>query len=65
MRTKFNNGANVTVVKEAMRLTGIPVGPVRPPGLVALDAEDRQKLAAILRGWGIDVRGPSFAQAAE
>jgi 4-hydroxy-tetrahydrodipicolinate synthase len=64
MRTKFNNGANVTVVKEAMMLAGVPVGPVRPPGLIALDGEDRQKLAEILRGWGIDVP-TGFAQAAE
>ena len=33
MRTKFNNGANVTVVKEAMMLLGRAVGPVRTPGL--------------------------------
>lgn len=65
MRTKFNNGANVTVVKEAMMLTGVPVGPVRPPGLVALDAEDRQKLAEILRGWGLNVPAAAFARAAE
>jgi 4-hydroxy-tetrahydrodipicolinate synthase len=65
MRTKFNNGANVTVVKEAMALTGLPVGPVRLPGLVALDAEDRRKLAEVLRGWGIEVPAAGFAQAAE
>jgi 4-hydroxy-tetrahydrodipicolinate synthase len=64
MRTKFNNGANVTVVKEAMMLTGLDVGPVRPPGLVALDPQDRRKLAGILRGWGLDVRA-RFAEAAE
>jgi 4-hydroxy-tetrahydrodipicolinate synthase len=65
MRTKFNNGANVTVVKEAMTLAGVPVGPVRLPGLVALDAEDRRKLAEILRGWGLDVPAAALAQAAE
>lgn len=65
MRTKFNNGANVTVVKEAMTLTGTPVGPVRPPGLVALDAADRQKLAQVLRGWGLEIQGAGLAQAAE
>lgn len=65
MRTKFNNGANVTVVKEAMALAGTPVGPVRPPGLVALDAEDRQKLAQVLRGWGVAVPASALAQAAE
>jgi 4-hydroxy-tetrahydrodipicolinate synthase len=65
MRTKFNNGANVTVVKEAMMLTGLAVGPVRPPGLVALDADDRRKLAEVLRGWGLDVPAAALAQAAE
>ena len=53
MRTKFQNGANVTVVKEAMMQIGYPVGPVRLPGLVALDAEDRAKLAGVLQSWGV------------
>lgn len=53
MRTKFQNGANVTVVKEAMTQIGYPVGPVRLPGLVALDAEDRTKLSGILQSWGV------------
>jgi 4-hydroxy-tetrahydrodipicolinate synthase len=53
MRTKFNNGANVTVVKEAMALIGFPVGPVRAPGLVALDEADRAILAQIVRDWGV------------
>ncbi len=63
MRTKHNNGANVTVVKEAMILAGWPVGRVRPPGLVALDAADRQRLAEIVRGWGVATAG--VAEAAE
>lgn len=53
MRTKFGNGANVTVVKEALELVGVPAGPVRVPGLPALDAGDRAALAEILRGWGL------------
>jgi len=53
MRTKFQNGANVTVVKEAMMQIGYPVGPVRLPGLVALDADDRAKLSGILQSWGV------------
>jgi 4-hydroxy-tetrahydrodipicolinate synthase len=65
MRTKFNNGANVTVVKEAMALTGLQVGPVRLPGLVALGAQDRRKLADILCGWGLEVPAAALAQAAE
>jgi 4-hydroxy-tetrahydrodipicolinate synthase len=53
MRTKFGNGANVTVVKEALVLAGLPVGPVRLPGLPALDAADRQTLTMILSAWGV------------
>jgi 4-hydroxy-tetrahydrodipicolinate synthase len=33
MRTHFGNGANVTVVKEALNLLGFPVGRVRRPGI--------------------------------
>ncbi|OHV84910.1 dihydrodipicolinate synthase family protein [Rhizobium sp. LCM 4573] len=51
LRTKFNNGANVTVVKEALMLRGEDVGPVRRPGLPALDAEDRDRLAQMLKSW--------------
>jgi 4-hydroxy-tetrahydrodipicolinate synthase len=53
MRTKFNNGANVTVVKEAMTMLGRPVGPVRLPGLAALDAADRVRLTGVLSDWGL------------
>ncbi|MCZ8108596.1 MAG: dihydrodipicolinate synthase family protein [Alsobacter sp.] len=53
MRTKFGNGANVTVVKEALSQIGFPVGPVRLPGLPALDDEDRAVLADVLRSWGL------------
>lgn len=53
MRTRFNNGANVTVVKTALQLMGHAVGPVRAPGLTALSADDRAALAGILRGWGV------------
>jgi 4-hydroxy-tetrahydrodipicolinate synthase len=53
MRTKFNNGANVTVVKEAMMLLGLPVGPARIPGLTALDAADHERLRGVLTDWGL------------
>jgi 4-hydroxy-tetrahydrodipicolinate synthase len=56
MRTRFNNGANVTVVKEALRLLGLPVGEVRLPGLPRLDAEAKKALAGILRDWGLAPR---------
>jgi 4-hydroxy-tetrahydrodipicolinate synthase len=48
LRTKFNNGANVTVVKEAMQLDGWQVGPVRLPGQPRLTDDDRVRLAQIL-----------------
>jgi 4-hydroxy-tetrahydrodipicolinate synthase len=57
MRTRYNNGANVTVVKEAMRLMGVPVGPVRLPGLPALETADCDRLRAILTNWGFDLEG--------
>jgi len=57
MRTKFNNGANVTVVKEALMLMGDKVGPVRLPGLPALDAGDRARLREILAGWEVPLAG--------
>jgi 4-hydroxy-tetrahydrodipicolinate synthase len=51
MRTKYGNGANVTVVKEAMGLLGFPVGPVRLPGLPALNEQERAELRRIVAGW--------------
>lgn len=53
MRTRFGNGANVTVVKEAMMMAGLPVGAVRLPGLPELDSSDRATLAGVLRSWGV------------
>jgi 4-hydroxy-tetrahydrodipicolinate synthase len=52
LRTKHNNGANVTVVKEALMLEGINVGPVRLPGLPRLSDADRSQLAKILSDLG-------------
>ena len=46
MRTKHNNGANVTVVKEALMLEGSAVGPVRLPGLPRLADADRRRSPA-------------------
>jgi len=53
MRTKFSNGANVTVVKEAMHALGKNVGPVRLPGHAKLCAEDRAELEKMLIAWGL------------
>nr|WP_064248723.1 dihydrodipicolinate synthase family protein [Rhizobium leguminosarum]OAP92365.1 dihydrodipicolinate synthase family protein [Rhizobium leguminosarum] len=51
MRTKFRNGANVTVVKEAVIYAGLDVGPVRVPGLPQLDQHEREELHRLLQGW--------------
>lgn len=51
LRTKFRNGANVTVVKEAVTMAGLDVGPVRAPGLARLDAADREILRHLLDSW--------------
>lgn len=48
LRTRYLNGANVTVVKEALELTGQSVGPVRLPGLERLSEEERGALADII-----------------
>jgi 4-hydroxy-tetrahydrodipicolinate synthase len=54
LRTKYGNGANVTVVKEALSLLGFPVGPVRLPGLPELEPKDRQMLTAELARWRVE-----------
>lgn len=54
MRTKYRNGANVTVVKEAVGIMGLAVGDVRLPGLPRLDPEDRVKLANLLKNWAME-----------
>jgi 4-hydroxy-tetrahydrodipicolinate synthase len=59
MRTMHNNGANVTVVKEAMTLAGVAVGPARLPGLPELTPADREKLRGILAGWGVIAKAPA------
>lgn len=51
LRTKFRNGANVTVVKEALEIQGLKVGPVRVPGLPRLDEADRETLRKLIEGW--------------
>ncbi|NTG51431.1 dihydrodipicolinate synthase family protein [Agrobacterium rhizogenes] len=51
MRTKFRNGANVTVVKEAVTYSGLNVGAVRVPGLPQLDQKDREELHRLLKDW--------------
>jgi 4-hydroxy-tetrahydrodipicolinate synthase len=48
LRTRHNNGANVTVVKEALMLQGFAVGPARLPNLLRLDPADRAKLEGLM-----------------
>jgi 4-hydroxy-tetrahydrodipicolinate synthase len=52
LRTKYLNGANVTVVKEALGMMGQSVGPVRMPGLEALNEDERASLRAIVTAVG-------------
>ena len=52
LRTKYGNGANVTVVKEALGLLGTNVGPVRLPGLPELNEAERAELRGIVSSWG-------------
>jgi 4-hydroxy-tetrahydrodipicolinate synthase len=56
LRTKFNHGANVTVVKAGMEAIGYPVGPVRVPGLASLDETDARIVAEIVASWGVQPR---------
>lgn len=53
LRTRYGNGANVTVVKEAMAAMGFQMGPVRLPGLPQLDPPDRTTLMDVLGKWGV------------
>jgi 4-hydroxy-tetrahydrodipicolinate synthase len=55
MRTRYNNGANVTVVKAALQLLGFAVGSVRIPGYPQLNPEETATLRAILREWKLPV----------
>ena len=52
LRAMQGNGWNVTVVKQAMRRLGLPVGPARAPATAELPAAHAQQLDQILRAWG-------------
>ena len=54
LRTKYNDGANVTVVKEALHISGLPAGPARVPNLTRLEPEDRAQLEKLVAGWKAD-----------
>ncbi len=57
LRTKYNNGANVTVVKEALGMLGTDVGPVRVPGVVELNAAEREILREVVDRVRSDANG--------
>lgn len=54
LRTKYRNGANVTVVKEALQILGLAVGGTRLPNLGRLEPPDRSRLEGIVAGWTCD-----------
>jgi 4-hydroxy-tetrahydrodipicolinate synthase len=60
MRTRYGNGANVTVVKEALGMLGFSTGAVRVPGVPTLDPADRATLLQELARWGL-VKGRDAA----
>ncbi|KAA0971953.1 dihydrodipicolinate synthase family protein [Aureimonas fodinaquatilis] len=55
LRTRYENGTNVTVVKEAMMIMGADVGPVRLPGLPRLEEKDRLTLETLIASWPGDM----------
>jgi 4-hydroxy-tetrahydrodipicolinate synthase len=56
LRARADNGDNVTVVKDAMRLLGLDVGLVRPPGTPELGPAGKAELAIILKSWGFSAQ---------
>ncbi|WP_020202713.1 MULTISPECIES: dihydrodipicolinate synthase family protein [Cupriavidus] len=53
LRAQENNGANVTVVKAALRIMGNDCGATRPPSAWPLNAGQQAQLQALLAGWGL------------
>jgi 4-hydroxy-tetrahydrodipicolinate synthase len=54
LRAKSFSGNNVTVVKEAVNMQGIPVGVVRRPGTAVLTETDRNELRDVLKSWSVE-----------
>lgn len=52
LRAKYNNGNNVVVIKEAMNQLGMDAGVTREP-VDPLNAQDREEVTNILKGWGL------------
>ncbi len=53
LRSQENNGANVTVVKAALRLMGTDCGATRPPSAWPLADASQKELQRLLAGWGL------------
>ncbi|MBO1075221.1 dihydrodipicolinate synthase family protein [Roseomonas marmotae] len=53
LRSEEQNGANVSVVKAALTLSGVDVGPARPPAAWPLAPESARALEGLLREWGL------------
>ncbi len=51
LRAQENNGANVTVVKTALKLMGNDCGATRAPSAWPLSATQQQQLETLLNGW--------------
>jgi 4-hydroxy-tetrahydrodipicolinate synthase len=51
LRAEEQNGANVSVVKAALTMAGIDVGPARAPAAWPLTAESEAKLKSLLAEW--------------
>ena len=52
LRSRKNSGLNVSVVKAAMAMLGLPAGGVRPP-IAPLSASEDEELRRLLVSWGV------------
>lgn len=53
LRAEENNGANVTVVKAALKLMGDDCGATRPPSAWPLNTSAQARLQGLLGGWNL------------
>jgi len=52
LRAEEQNGANVSVVKAALAMTGLDLGPARPPACWPLAPDSATRLQNLLNTWG-------------
>ncbi|MGA6963139.1 MAG: dihydrodipicolinate synthase family protein [Xanthobacteraceae bacterium] len=64
LRSKEQNGTNVTVVKAALQLMGDDCGPTRPPSAWPLTERQISTLQQLLESWGLLERGAVRARRA-